>query len=100
MINNKHKCIIYRRRKQLKADKRRRDIIRDHDNCYCPAIGYIKQTYKDGVWCCGNHIQYPKNSNRQKYLKRLSNRRLRHYEGAFPKGNCYRKTSEYWWDID
>ena len=100
MIENKHKCIIYRRKKQLQADKHRRDIISDHDNCYYPSIGYIRQTCKDGVWYSGNHIQYPKNSNRQKYLKRLSNRRFRRYSDAFPKGNRYRRVSEYWWYVD
>ncbi len=34
-----------------------------------------------------------------RYLKNLSNRRVRRYRGEIPGHNGYRKVYEYWWQI-
>ena len=47
----------------------------------------------------GLHIQYMKSSDRQQYLKRRSNRKVRKYFGLSKKGNQYRKVFEYWWTL-
>ena len=44
----------------------------------------------------GKHIKRPKNSNKQKFLKRQSRRLVRRSE-PFPNGNSYRKCMEYRW---
>lgn len=68
---------------------------------YKPSAGYMNWGWKDGVYQpVGNHIQYPKNSNRQVFWKTYSNRKVRRYKGGIPKGNSYRKLSEYAWMTD
>ena len=88
----------YRRYQKKSKDARRKDIIRGAG--YNPAVGYIEYDYVDGVWTeVGNHIKYPRNSNAQRFLKRLSNKQVRKYAGVIPKGNFYRKIFDYWWEL-
>lgn len=47
----------------------------------------------------GLHIQYMKSSNRQQYLKRKGNRKVRKYRCLPKKGNQYRKVFDYWWEL-
>lgn len=65
---------------------------------YAPHIGYINGGF-DGrtLLHSGKHIQYPKRSGTQKYLKRKTSRTVRKYANLSPKGNQYRKLVEYWW---
>lgn len=68
---------------------------------YNPHAGYLKWGFVNGVWqSIGNHVQYPKNSNRQRFLKRLSNRRIR--QGAIlGTGKAgYKRCFDYWWELD
>lgn len=64
-------------------------------------MGYIIGDYEDlkTLRHSGLHIQYMKSSNRQQYLKRKANRRVRKYHGLPKKGNLYRKVFEYWWTL-
>lgn len=88
----------YRREMKLEKDKRLRKIINECTRYrYAPHIGYIDWDYVDGVWQpVGKYIKYPKNSVKQKFLKRQSNRKVRRSDIS-TKGNGYRKCSEYWW---
>ena len=68
---------------------------------YAPNMGYIIGDYEGlkTLHHSGLHIQYMKSSNRQQYLKRKANRRVRKYHGLPKKGNLYRKVFEYWWTL-
>ena len=79
----------YRRRKRFQKCAKRLRII---DYGYNPSVGYIKYGLVDGEYRkIGNHIQYPKNSNAQRYWKNQANRRVRRYKGEIDCGNSYRK---------
>lgn len=76
----------YRRKMKKQKEDRLRNVIERYG--YCPHIGYIENDTQ--------HIKYPKNSNKKKYLKKQSNRKVR--KSVLPqKGNAYRKSNEYWW---
>lgn len=64
-------------------------------------MGYIKGDYERlrMLLHSGLHVQYMKSSDRQQYLKRRSNRKVRKYFGLSKKGNQYRKVFEYWWTL-
>jgi len=67
---------------------------------YHPEAGYVDWDWVDGVLQpVGNHIKYPKSSNRQVYWKNQSNRKVRRYKGSIPKGNAYRKHFEYTYTV-
>lgn len=87
----------YRRIMKIRKDRRLRKILINY-RC-APSAGYIKYDWIDGVLQpVGNYIQYPQNSNMQKYLKRLSRRKIRRSEDV-PNGNAYRKYMEYYWQL-
>lgn len=72
-------------------------IIRRH---YIPHAGYIDYDF-DGFTLLhsGKYIKCPKNSNCQRWMKRLTSKRYRHNEELFGKGNQYRRLFDYWWTI-
>ena len=85
----------YRRRMKAKKERRLKTILTTY--CRVPRAGYVECDWIDGVWKpVGEYIKRPKNSNRQKYLKRQSRRLVRRSE-PFPNGNSYRKCMEYRW---
>lgn len=86
-------------RRQMRRQKRDRQMeIMTYG--YHPAAGYTDWGWVDGVYQpAGDHIQYPKNSNRQVYWKNQSNRKVRRYKGDLQKGNAYRKLFEYTWMV-
>lgn len=88
----------YRRNRTRHKDKRKRKIIA---TCgYKPTIGYVDYDLVDGKWIeVGNHIKYPKNSNAQKYLKRISNKKVRKFRGDISSGNAYRRIFDYRWEL-
>ena len=47
----------------------------------------------------GKYIKYPKNSKCQKWLKRVSGKKVRAYPYLPQKGNGYRKVFDYWWTL-
>lgn len=88
----------YRRTQARRKDKKRRQIIERY--AYHPSIGYLKHDFVDGEWeTVGTHIQYPKDSNRQRFLKRESNRKVRRYTKSISSGGGYRKLFDYWWNL-
>lgn len=90
--------LAYRKEQSVKKHNRLMELINGH--CYNPARGYVDWGFVDGVWQpVGNHIKYPKNSNRQRYHKNQSNRKVRRFDGPIPNGNAYRKLYEYWWTL-
>jgi hypothetical protein len=85
----------YRRMMEMKKKHRLVKIVTAYG--YLPRAGYIECGWVDGVWQpIGKYIKYPKNSDKQKYLKRQSKRLVRRSE-PFPNGNTYRKCMEYQW---
>lgn len=92
------RSIVYRRKmKRQKVDRLRNIIVGSHT--YAPHIGYIDYGYINGQWQpIGNYIKYPKNSNKQKFLKKQTNKRIRRAK-VLVKGNAYRKYLDYWWEM-
>lgn len=67
---------------------------------YAPHRGYVDWDYIDGVWTqTGQYIKYPKNSNCQRWIKRLTSKKVRAYPYLPPKGNQYRRVFDYWWTL-
>jgi len=48
----------------------------------------------------GIYLQHPKNSNRQRYAKRESHHKIRHYFGDLNNGRHEQKLYEYDWTIN
>lgn len=87
----------YRRSMKEKKDIRLRKIITECK--YTPNAGYIQYDWVAGAWKpVKEYVQYPKNSNMQKYLKRKSRRAVRRSNLAL-QGNNYRKVIEYRWEF-
>lgn len=89
----------YRRLQSAKHSDHLLSIIQ-HSG-YAPNIGYILGDYEGltTLLHSGLHIQYMKSSDRQQYLKRKANRKVRRYCGLHGKGNHYRKVFDYWWTL-
>ena len=67
---------------------------------YRPNAGYIDYGFDGNTLLhSGKHIKYPKNSDRQKWAKRLSRARERRCDDAPVKGNYYRRLFAYWWYV-
>lgn len=83
----------YRRYMDFKHKDKRMRIIELHKFCY--NMGYIDWGWKDDQWQqTGKYIKYPKNSNRQKFYKRYSNKVIRRVKNGL-HGNQYRKYFYY-----
>ena len=62
-------------------------------------MGYVDWNYVDGIWQkTSQYIKYPKNSHRQKFWKRHSNKVVRKYTNDLSR-NRYRKCFDYWWTL-
>lgn len=90
------------RRAQIRELKVRKDdrlllIIQRH---YIPHAGYVDWDF-DGATLLhsGTYIKYPKNSNCQRWIKRLTAKRARKAPGLRGKGNHYRRLVDYWWTL-
>lgn len=88
----------YTYRHEMKA-KKDNGIRKISTYGYCPNAGYPKYNYVNGEWIDAGYIQYPKNSNAQRYWKKHSNRIVRRSKYICGKGNQYRKHFEYWWTL-
>lgn len=87
------------RRETRKRKKEKLMCIMTYGNK--PGIGYTEWGWKDGVYQpIGNYIKFPKNSNRQTFLKTYSNRKVRRYKGDIRNGNSYRRHFDYAWELD
>lgn len=102
--NSEKKCsngerrtgMAYRRIEDKKKDRRRREIIGFN---YDDSVGWPCCRVIDGELVDCGYLKYPKNSNRQKYLKKQSNRKVRRSGDIYGKGNGYRKEFDYWWNL-
>lgn len=89
--------IAYRRFASVKHKRKLMKII-DYQRFYSH-MGYVDWDWVDGVLQkTGQYIKYPKNNNRQKFLKRYSNKVVRKYTNNL-RGNQYRKCFDYWWTL-
>lgn len=87
----------YRRTMKFQKDMQLFHIVKQR---YKPHVGWIYNV-PDNFRCkllkgTGLYIQYPNRSNRQRFLKRQTAKKVRKSSGI-PNGNVYRKYYEYWW---
>lgn len=62
---------------------------------------WVKYGWKDGEYVpVGNYIMRPKNSNRQKYWKKYSNKVVRRSNMFYGGKAGYRRAFDYWWTVD
>ena len=88
---------LYRREITKKKDAELKHYVMRH---YHPSAGWCDFKIMEGVPVATGYLKYPRNSKRQKYMKRLSNKRLR--RGDIPNGSKgqYRRALDYWWELD
>ena len=68
---------------------------------YFPYRGYINGDFNGQTLLqSGAYIQFPQNSNRQRWIKRETSKRVRNSSGMKNKGNYYRRLFDYWWTLD
>lgn len=86
----------YRRSKNKAKKSRSMAVTR-----YARRGGYTDWGWKDGIYQpVGNHMSYPKNSHRQKYWKRYSNKQVRRHVGRLSDGSQYKRLFDYAWEVD
>lgn len=87
----------YRRIMNVRKYKRLYKIV---TTSYIPHAGYVDWNFENGrLVPTGKYIKYQKNSNRQQWLKRETNRRIRNSMDVPRKGNYYRRLLDYWWEL-
>ena len=83
---------------KVRKDDRLLKII-NYDG-YAPHIGYVDWGCKGKTLLhSGKYIKYPKNSNCQRWMKRLTSKKARRYSDFTGKGNQYRRLFDYWWTL-
>ena len=88
----------YRRRKGQEKSDRLLEIIQTA--CYGPHHGYVDWGFEGKTLLhTGKYIKYPKNSKCQRWLKRVSNKKVRTCPYLPKKGNGYRRVFDYWWAL-
>ena len=86
-------------RRMMKEQKFKR-LFRIVTQDYRPYAGYVDWSYVGSRWVpTGKYIKYPKNSNCQRWCKKVSNARVRKYMDLPSKGNSYRRVFDYWWTL-
>ena len=67
---------------------------------YAPHVGYVDWGF-DGrtLLHTGKYIKYPKNSNCQRWMKRLTSKKTRRNSELTGKGNQYRRLFDSWWTL-
>lgn len=88
-------------RRAMNAKKRNKRVALASSRYSSIHSGYVDWDYVDGIWSpVGKYVKYSKNSNRQKFWKRYSNKIIR--KGAIigsGKGG-YKRCFDYKWEID
>lgn len=51
------------------------------------------------VWNNGEYKGRSYLSNRKKFAKKMTNKKIRQYKGSIGNGSCYRKIYNYWWEV-
>ena len=88
----------YRRKMDKRKFKKRKSISETMG--YRPSVGWPNWKYIDGELVeVGNYMKYPSSSNRQKFAKHQSNKRVRKSTDISGKGNNYRRKFDYKWDV-
>ena len=88
----------YRRRKRQEKSNRRLAIVQLSG--YAPHRGYMDCDFQGRTLLhTGKYIKYPKNSKCQRWLKRVSGKKVRACPNLPKKGNGYRKVFDYWWSL-
>lgn len=88
----------YRRRKRREKSNRRLAIVQLSG--YAPHRGYVDCDFQGRTLLhTGKYIKYPKNSKCQRWLKRVSGKKVRACPNLPKKGNGYRKVFDYWWSL-
>ena len=88
----------YRRKQERKHFDRMFQIV--SNSCF-RIPGYVDWAEdENGNWRpSGKYIKYPKNSNCQRWMKRLTSKKTRKAEDISVKGNDYRRIFDYWWTL-
>ncbi|MDD5022279.1 MAG: hypothetical protein PHR82_09165 [Endomicrobiaceae bacterium] len=85
-------------RRVMREQKTNR-LMRIVNRYYIPHAGYVDWDFVDGKYVqVGKYIKYPKNSNCQRWMKKYTNKIVRHSHIPL-RGNGYRKTFDYWWEM-
>lgn len=85
----------YRRMVQRKARKRLLNIVAGR---YLPFVGWVKEELVDGRWVItGNHVKENSRSERKRFMKQQSNRKIRRSEDVSGR-NAYRKHYNVYWE--
>lgn len=86
----------YRRIMKKSKEKRIMSIVNRY---YIPHAGYVDWGWVDNEWVqVGKYVKYPKNSNKQRWMKRYTSRVSRKTDLP-QKGNAYRRCFDYWWTM-
>ena len=92
---------IHKYERYLKHKQKLKRLYEMSNSMYpCPVI------YTDEIWIKGRgYVENPKpyykrwyRGKRSKYLKRLSNKRIRRYKNELYKGNQCHKLFDFWWE--
>ena len=96
-------------RKEKRRSRRNRSIEKEYAKLQCaknykgynPKVGWVDYEYIDGVNVpVGLYLKKMHNSKLQKNIKKRTSRKVRRTNFEMvPKGNGYRKTVDYWWEI-
>lgn len=94
----RHSRVLRGKEMKVRKDDRLLAFIRRY---YMPYAGYVDGTFEGKTLLhSGKYMKYPKNSNHQRWMKRLTSKRSRQYPGLIGKGNQYRRLFDYWWNLD
>jgi len=92
------------RNRRVRDLKHKRHLIRLWEakkRSIFPPVSYVEYSLKG--WGCKKKIQYYKRNTpshgggENRYLKRMSNRKVRHYRGGIARGGNYKKLCDYQW---
>ena len=87
----------YRRDQSAKSFNRRYKIV---TSSYVSHAGYVDWSFEGAhLVPYGKYIKHPKNSNCQRWIKRQTSKRVRHYKDLPVKGSHYRRLFDYWWTL-
>lgn len=90
-------CNAYKIERGIQKDDQLLRVITRH---YVPHAGYVDWGFDGSTLLhSGKYIKYPKNSNCQRWMKRLTSKKVRRYPELTRKGNQYRRLFDYWWTL-
>ncbi len=103
------KKVAYLKIEDAKVDKTTSEMImgyrrsRERNRRLKKLYNKTKTSYGAGAYydeCKGRYIKYcPKKPGAAKYLRKVSNKKVRKYKGYLKQGASYRKVDEYQWKL-